>query len=144
MLDTHHGRIYDNSIYCGLQRRRATLCIARISLLELAQKGRQNSINTLTYQLLISSVGARLDARRVRSLDDMKAAWYGDADAHANRYHHSRYHGLNLNSLFYRGTVEFRYFNGSLHAGEVKSYVLFCLALALLSFAAYRMTARSR
>jgi hypothetical protein len=72
---------------------------------------------------------ARLDARRVRSLDDMKAAWYGSAHYRADRYDHTRYHGLNLNSLFYRGTVEFRYFNGSLHAGEVKSYVLLCLAL---------------
>jgi hypothetical protein len=29
---------------------------------------------------------------------------------------------LNLNSLFFRGTLEFRYFNGTLHAGEVKAY----------------------
>ena len=43
---------------------------------------------------------------------------------------HNRYHGLNLNSLFFRGTLEFRYFNGTLHAGEVKAYVQLVLAIA--------------
>lgn len=72
---------------------------------------------------------ARLEARRVRSLSDLRAAWYGSAGASVSRYDQSRYHGLNLNSLFYRGTVEFRYFEGTLHAGEIKSYVQLCLAL---------------
>lgn len=47
-----------------------------------------------------------------------------------SRYHQSRYHGLNLNSLFFRGTIEFRLFNGTLHAGEVKAYIQLVLALA--------------
>jgi hypothetical protein len=74
----------------------------------------------------------RLDAKRVRTMNDLRAAWYGVASAEQARpcrYDGTRYHGLNLNSLFYRGTVEFRYFNGTLHAGEVKSYVQLCLAI---------------
>lgn len=46
-----------------------------------------------------------------------------------SRYDGSRYHGCNLNSWFVRGTAEFRYFNGTLHAGEVRAYVTLCLAL---------------
>ena len=34
------------------------------------------------------------------------------------------------NSLFFRGTIELRYFNGTLHAGEVKAYVQLALAMA--------------
>jgi Putative amidoligase enzyme len=73
---------------------------------------------------------AQLEARRPRSLADVSAAWYGRANAQPTRYDASRYHGLNLNSLFFRGTIEFRYFNGTVHAGEVKAYVQLVLALA--------------
>jgi hypothetical protein len=58
-------------------------------------------------------------------------AWFGQRTGvfTTSRYHQSRYHGLNLNSYFYRKTVEFRYFNGTLHAGEIKGYVQLVLAL---------------
>lgn len=73
---------------------------------------------------------ARLETRRPKTLADVNAAWYGEHQAYPSRYDHSRYHGLNLNSLFYRGTVEFRYFAGTLHAGKVKANVQLALALA--------------
>lgn len=47
-------------------------------------------------------------------------------DAH---YDDSRYHCLNLHSVFQKGTVEFRLFNGTLHAGKIKAYIQFCLAI---------------
>ena len=72
---------------------------------------------------------ARLESAKPKTLDELRVAWYG-ADTTGHRYHASRYHAINLNSLFYRGTIEFRYFNGTLHAGEVKSYVQLCLSLA--------------
>jgi hypothetical protein len=62
----------------------------------------------------------------------LSTAWYGTFGGSAQRYDGSRYHGVNLNSLFYRGTVEFRWFafaTSKLHAGEVKAYVQFVLAL---------------
>ena len=86
---------------------------------------------------------ARLDGRRPRSLTDLQDAWYGRAHAAPHRYDMTRYHGLNLNSMFYRGTVEFRYFNGTLHAGEIKSYVQLCLAMVARAQGA-RATSRSR
>lgn len=79
--------------------------------------------------------------KRVRgsaNLNTIKRAWYGTRDTRraeqCARYHYhsgigSRYHGLNYHSVFYHGTVEFRYFNGSLHAGKIKSYIQLCLAL---------------
>jgi hypothetical protein len=72
----------------------------------------------------------RLEARRPKTMSELREAWYGDAHTEPARYHQSRYHGLNLNSLFFRGSIEFRYFNGTLHAGEVKTYVQLVLALA--------------
>jgi hypothetical protein len=72
----------------------------------------------------------RLETQRPTTLEGVRGAWYGAQDVHPTRYHHSRYHGLNLNSLFFRGSIEFRYFNGTLHAGEVKAYVQLVLALA--------------
>lgn len=60
----------------------------------------------------------------------MSEAWYGRPGYRPSRYDSSRYHGLNLNSFFYRTTIEFRYFNGTLHAGEVKAYVQLVLGLA--------------
>jgi hypothetical protein len=71
----------------------------------------------------------RLGAQRPQTLGDMNRVWYGYENRTPRRYDESRYHALNLNSFFVRKTVEFRLFNGSLHAGEVKSYVQFCLAL---------------
>jgi len=71
---------------------------------------------------------------RARSMDSLKRAWYRTssiqrANSHAgSRYDSSRYHGLNLHSVFYRGTAEFRFFNGTLHAGQIRAYVAFCLA----------------
>jgi len=73
---------------------------------------------------------ARLEERRPRTLQQVSEAWYGRANHRPERYDSSRYHGLNLNSLFFRGTIEFRYFNGTLHAGEVKGFVQLVLALA--------------
>ncbi len=52
----------------------------------------------------------RLEARRPRTMRELSEAWYGRANPNPQRYDSSRYHGLNLNSLFFRGTIEFRYY----------------------------------
>ncbi len=65
-------------------------------------------------------------------LSTLRRAWYRTHGGSATRYDGSRYHGVNLNSLFFRGTVEFRWFafaTSKPHAGEVKAYVQFVLAL---------------
>ena len=63
--------------------------------------------------------------------DGLNRAWYrrNRVETYISRYDGSRYSGLNLNSHFYRGTVEFRWFNGTLHAGLIRAYVTLCLHL---------------
>lgn len=79
----------------------------------------------------------RLARLRRVDFEAIRDAWY-DADGggegterSAFRYDDTRYTELNLHSLFYRKTVEFRAFNSTNHAGKIKSFVL--LALALVS-----------
>ncbi len=59
--------------------------------------------------------------------------WYeGYAEPRFMRYHPSRRHFLNLHNVFQlggTGTVELRGFNGTLHAGVVRSYVALALAM---------------
>jgi hypothetical protein len=79
----------------------------------------------------------RIRIRRPESMLDLKRAWYNNYSAPADdfegwapqHYHDSRYHGFNLHALFTKGTVEYRYFNGSLHPGKIKAYIQFCMAL---------------
>lgn len=53
--------------------------------------------------------------------------WY-QGDINKREHHHgSRYHGLNLHSIFYRGTVEFRYHSGSLNERKILNWVNFLL-----------------
>jgi len=63
------------------------------------------------------------------TLYSLEGAWYGRYLGFPARYDVSRYHGLNLNSWFFRGTVEFRYFASTLHAGRVRAMITLCLAL---------------
>ena len=86
----------------------------------------------------------RLESRRPRTMQEVSDAWYGRRTATPSRYHNSRYHGLNLNSLFFRGTIELRLFNGTLHAGEVKAYIQLSLALAAKALRAKSASSRRR
>jgi len=67
---------------------------------------------------------------------EMESIWYSPAnDGYNGRIDHShynftRYHGLNLHSFFSKGTVEFRLFNSTLHAGKIKAYIQFCLGIS--------------
>lgn len=65
--------------------------------------------------------------------------WYSSAnDGYCGgidhqHYNTTRYHGVNLHSYFTKGTVEFRLFNSTLHAGKIKAYIQFCLAVSAWS-----------
>ena len=62
--------------------------------------------------------------------------WYSSVNSgytggiNHEHYNSTRYHGINLHAFFTKGTVEFRLFNGTLHAGTIKAYVQFCLAMS--------------
>jgi len=74
-----------------------------------------------------------LNRRKPVHDEDLARIWYGARDwrgyAH-NHYDSSRYHLLNLHSVFQKGTVEFRAFNATLHAGEIKAYIQLCMAVS--------------
>ena len=70
-----------------------------------------------------------LNRKRPQSMCDLSDIWYDGSRDRNFHYHESRYHALNLHSVFTKGTVEFRLFNSTLHAGEVKSYIQLCLAI---------------
>ena len=70
-------------------------------------------------------------AEKNLTMDRIGEIWYRTKDwqPHAHQhYDDSRYHALNLHAMFSKGTVEFRLFNSTLHAGEIKAYVNLCLA----------------
>lgn len=74
---------------------------------------------------------SRLNGVRPTSFARIERVWYegydGDRSYH---YHDSRYHFLNLHSFFHGNhTVELRGFNGTLHAGKIRAYIVFALAL---------------
>lgn len=70
-----------------------------------------------------------LNRKKPKTLDGVERIWYNGASRSDEHYDSSRYHCLNLHSVFQKGTVEFRLFNGTLHAGKVKAYIQFCLAI---------------
>ena len=71
-----------------------------------------------------------LNKKRPKQMAELEDIWYDgySYNRHAH-YNPSRYRALNLHSVFTKGTVEFRLFNSTLHAGEVKSYIQLCLAI---------------
>jgi len=73
---------------------------------------------------------ARLEAIKPTTSEELNRAWFGSLNMHPAHYDSHRYHGLNLNNVWRTGTVEFRIFNGVLHAGVAKANILFCLSMA--------------
>lgn len=73
-----------------------------------------------------------INKKKPKTLEQLADLWYnGDGFENRDRhYHTSRYHGLNLHSTFTKGTIEFRLFNGTLHAGKIRSYIVLCLAIS--------------
>ena len=74
-----------------------------------------------------------LNERKPQTLGELASVWYDEPEIRAiqehEHYDDSRYCIVNLHALFTKGTVEFRVFNGTMHAGEVKAAIQFSLAL---------------
>lgn len=79
-----------------------------------------------------------LNEKKPATLDELKPIWYGDNGSHNYHYDNSRYTICNLHATFTKGTIEFRIFNGSLHAGEVKTAIQLACALVANAKAAKR------
>lgn len=72
---------------------------------------------------------------RDMTMEEFRRLWYGDTrqgEVHTH-YDDTRYHALNLHAIFDKGTLEFRCFNSTLHAGKVRAYVTFALAVSALA-----------
>jgi hypothetical protein len=86
----------------------------------------------------------RLTRTKPRTKEELSFAWYGRHNVRPERYSDTRYRTLNLNSYFYRGTIEVRAFNGTLHAGEVKAYIHLVLGLAAKALTAKSASEKRR
>ncbi len=85
---------------------------------------------------LNSALLAEMKKNKTLSKEKAEQIWYSSAnDGYSggvshDHYNTTRYHGVNLHSYFSKGTVEFRLFNSTLHAGKIKAYIQFCLAVS--------------
>ena len=84
----------------------------------------------------------------VRTKASLERLWYSRLNSGYSgsidhgHYNSTRYHGINLHAFFTKGTVEFRLFNGTTHAGKIKAYIQFCLAMSAWAIEAKETTGR--
>ena len=76
-----------------------------------------------------------LSSDETKDLTQLEQVWYEGGVENTEHYNWTRYYALNLHSVFYRGTVEWRCFNSTLHAGKVAAYVNLCLAISAQAIA---------
>ena len=87
----------------------------------------------------------RLNRQKPTTMAALADLWYSSHGTTYGRSHHyndSRYHMLNYHATFTKGTIEFRLFEfdaprdgrqNGLHAGQLRSYIQFCLALSQMA-----------
>lgn len=64
------------------------------------------------------------------TMEKFKRAWYeGDDDSYSH-YNWTRYYALNLHAVFSKGTLEWRCFESTLHAGKVRANIVLALAIS--------------
>ena len=82
-------------------------------------------------QKLDAELVERMNRRQPKTFEQLENLCYaGYGDDRSRHYHDSRYHFLNLHSLFQGNhTVELRGFNSTLHAGKIRSCIVLALAL---------------
>ena len=63
-------------------------------------------------------------------MDRVRNVWYGGRDGSHTHYDHTRYYALNLHAVFSKGTLEWRCFESTLHAGKVRANITLALAIS--------------
>lgn len=74
----------------------------------------------------------RMNRVKPTTFAQIENIWYEryGGETRNQHYHSSRYHFLNLHSFFHgHHTVELRGFNGTLHAGKIRAYIVLALTL---------------
>lgn len=84
---------------------------------------------------MLQKARQQLSAEETTDLTQLERIWYEGNVKSNEHYNWTRYYALNLHSVFYRGTVEFRCFNSTLHAGRAAAYVNLCLAMSAQAIA---------
>ena len=137
----HHGAIVNNS--CGIHihvdaskhtpqtlRNLVNITFQKEDLLYKALAINPNRVHycAKVNERLLNS----LNTRKPKTMEALVDMWYAQAPGQSRNAHYndSRYHGINLHATFTKGTVEFRLFNSTTHAGEIKAYIQFCLAVS--------------
>lgn len=100
----------------------------------------------------VYAIHEMMDKGRTLHRNTVGQCWYGtetDEDSEVRgegriRYHDTRYHGLNLHAVWNHGTVEFRYFEGTLHTGKIEAYVTLALAMCAYALNTRRVIPRVR
>ena len=64
------------------------------------------------------------------SMEKLKRVWYGGRDGSQDHYDSTRYYALNLHAVFSKGTLEWRCFESTLHAGKVRANITLALAIS--------------
>lgn len=139
----HGGAISESRLQCGIH--------IHIGAEEHTPNTLKNLVNLMASKEELIYKSLEIDPERVRyckkvnenlietinknkpkTLKALADIWYSEygVESRNKHYHSSRYHGLNLHSTFTKGTIEFRLFNGTLHAGKIRSYIVFCLAIS--------------
>lgn len=136
----HKGAIANSScgihIHIGAEKHTAKTLANLVNIMtskqDLIYKALEiNNFRQTTYcKKLSHELSEKIKKIKPKTLDKMADIWYdGYYGSRNEHYNQSRYHGLNLHSVFTKGTVEFRLFNGTTHAGKIKAYIQFCLAV---------------
>jgi len=75
---------------------------------------------------------AAMNTKKPATLTGIADLWYAayTGESRTAHYNSSRYRLLNYHSIFRIGTIEFRAFNSTTHAGRIKAYIQFCLAMS--------------
>ena len=63
-------------------------------------------------------------------MEKLKQIWYGGRDGSHDHYDSTRYYALNLHAVFSKGTLEWRCFESTLHAGKVRANITLALAIS--------------
>lgn len=71
----------------------------------------------------------RINASKPQTTAAIERLWYDGPSRSYSHYDGSRYRALNLHSLWQGKGIEFRCFNGTTHAGQIKTYIQLCLAI---------------
>lgn len=64
------------------------------------------------------------------SMEQVERLWYEGRDGNYEHYDGTRYHALNLHAVFSKGTLEWRCFESTLHAGKVRANITLALAIS--------------